>query len=178
MHHQGGKMLENKMLKLEDNGKIKKFTVNKLGAIQALCLLRSLLSLLADTDLIKSVVMQQFIQEVLRVNQEISTEKREQYQHFMEMDTVSLITYLVRSLFLGLNDINMQEIIAKCLDGVIYDNGDKLRTASDALDENMILDYEVVLVLVAEVLTLNFGGGVERIKKLLAHKLQIESATN
>jgi len=131
-------------------------------------LIRRVAVLMADTQLIRSVVMQQFIQNILKSGEKIEGVDNNELQKLTEMDVPTIITNLIQSIIYGLDDQTMDDIIDNCLSSVIYHNGTDLRPANEALNLNMIIDFTVVIALITEVFTLNFKGAIERSKKLLS----------
>ena len=162
-------MLETRKIKIDDNGSNKEFTVTKLAAVPTLKLAREIATILVDTELVRSVVLQQFMTRVLQTNSnsEMSEEERGQLENLIRMDMPSIITYFVQSIVTGLNDDKVDVLIEKCFDSIVYHNGTYEMKANEALKLNMIEDWVVIIRLIYEVMIINFGGAIERIKKLL-----------
>lgn len=154
--------METKTIKVEQL----KFTITKLGAIEQLKLIREICKLMADTKLIKSLVMQQLIQNVLRTGVEVDGVSQTELQAIAQVDTAELIANLSSSIINGLDDTSMDYLIAKCLDKVMFHNGILDTRVMDALEMGQISDVVVLLSLLKEVLTFNFAGVLERAKKL------------
>jgi hypothetical protein len=162
-------MLQTRKIKVEDKETVKQFTVTELGAVPTLKLAREIATLLVDTDLIKSVVLQQFMMRVLQTNSnsQLTNEDKQQLEELLQKDIPSIITYFVQSIISGLNDDKMDVLIKKCLSNVVYHNGTYEMNANEALELGMIEDFVVIIRLIYEVIMINFSGAIDRIKKLL-----------
>jgi hypothetical protein len=160
-------MFDNKKIVLEDKGEKKSFTINALPAIPAMKLMREIALLLADTELIKAVVLQQVIQNFLQSGTKIEGVEESHLQSLMQMDTSSIISHLIQSIIKGLDDDKMESLINKCMASVVYHNGSENRPGDEALQYGMIKDFAVVIALMYEVFVINFSGAIDRVKKLL-----------
>ncbi len=154
--------METKTIKIEEL----KFTITKLNAIEQLKLIRELCKLMADTKLIKSLVMQQLIQNVLKTGVEVNGVSKDELQAIAQIDTAELIANLVSSIVNGLDDFSMDYLINKCLEKVTFNNGAIETKVIDALAMGQISDVVMLVALLKEVLLFNFVGVIERAKKL------------
>lgn len=171
-------MFETKKVTLEDNGTQKIFSIKPLPARAAMKLIRRVAVLMADTQLIQSVVMQQFVQNILKSGEQIEGVDIAELQRLTEMDLPTIVTSLVQSIIYGLDDNAIDDLIDSCLSSVVYHNGTDLRPANEALDLDMIADFTVVIALIKEVFLLNFSGAIERAKKLLSTTNNQESSNS
>ena len=160
-------MLETKKITLSDNGVVKTFTISPLPALQALKLAREVMSLLSDTQLIKSVILKQMIHDVLDTGVKIEGFDQEAFNAMVQIDNTEMIANLITSIINGLNDENLETLIRKSLANVIYHNGVAQSYATEAMDMEMIKDFTVIIALIKEVFVVNFAGAIDRIKKLL-----------
>lgn len=168
-------MFGSKKIILNDNGVEKSFTVSPLSARAAMQLLRELLMLFTDTDLIHSLVLQQFIHKVISSGVEVENAKQEELNQMLQLDTPVIITNLIKSIMHGLTEQSLDIIIDKALAAVIYHNGEQTHTGIEALQYNMIKDFTVVIDLLYEVFMMNYGVVIERLKKLQGPSHQEEA---
>lgn len=164
-------MLETKRITLDDKGTQKAFTIQQLPVMQAMKLLREFCTLLADTELISSLVMQQFIQNLIQTGSKDENVDIDQLQRLSQMGTPDIVSHFIKSIITGLDDDKLDSIVNKCMTGVIYHNGSENRSAVQALQHDMIEDFVVVFALIYEVVLINYAGAIERLKKLLAQRL-------
>ncbi len=162
-------MLEIKKITLEDRGIKKQFTITAMGAVQALKLLRELLPLLSSIEFVHSVILQQFIHKAIGSGVKVEGASDKEYNELMEKELPIIISYLVQSACKGLNDSNLELLIAKCMDSVVYHNGTTAIAVTEALQQDIVKDFAVVITLMYEVFMLNFGEAIERVKKFLGH---------
>jgi|GEM_PF-4469279 hypothetical protein len=175
-------MLEIKKINLNDRGIDKTFTITALPARAAIKLVREVIALCKDTELISAVVAHQFINNMLHTGEDVAEndpakaeeelQRQQMLRQMMQMDTQTIITHLIKSVISGLTDEAQDRLIDKSLaydqvskSGVIYHNGEVEYSALDALNYNMIKDFTVVIDLIREVFVLNFSGAIDRLKK-------------
>ena len=157
--------MESKKVILNDSGVDKTFTLQPLSARHALFLVRELLPLLADTKLIKGVIMQQFIHNMLQTGVTVEGFNREEYEAFLKLDEAQIGASMITSIMTTLDDEKLDILLSKCLKSVIYHNGKSLMEGFDAYNADMITDFTLIIALVAEVFKLNFTGAITRLKK-------------
>lgn len=156
-----------KKVTLVDQGVEKSFTVIPLPARSAIKLLREILMLLSDTDLIHSVVLQTFIHKVAMTGVSVEGADNNEVNKFLQQDMPFIITHLIKSIMNGLDDQGLDNLIDKCMESVIYHNGVQNHGGLEAMQLNMIHEYKVIIDLMYEVLLINYGGAVQQIKKFL-----------
>jgi hypothetical protein len=157
---------DNKKIKLIDRGIEKTFTIKMLFAVQALKLIREISLVLSDLELIKSIVLKQFISNMLQSGEKHEGVDNKELMELMQMDIPQIISLLIQSVIRGLDDKTLEILVDKFMVGVIFHSSPTLSyPGNEALQMNMILDFETVIALIKEVFTLNFSGVIERIKK-------------
>lgn len=171
-------MFENKKVTYNDNKVDKEFLITPFPAVPALKLVVEILSLMSNTDVIKSVIMQQFVHNVLQTGVKVDGLDPAEFQAMLEMDSANFIANIINSIIHGLNDKRIDEILEKCLSNVLYLNGSERHNAYEALQYGMIQDFTVVIGLLKDVMMLNFAGAFDRAKKHLGWSTETVSPEN
>jgi hypothetical protein len=156
-----------KSITINDNGLDKVFVINKMPAIPALLLVREVVSLMKDTQLIRGVMLQQKIHHLLQTGVEIEGVTEEDYRKLMGLDDETLIASFVNSILTNLDDAKTLEVIKKCLADVVYKNGTVDRPCHEAFLYGEVSDVTTLVVVIKEVLLFNFGGALAQLKKHL-----------
>lgn len=160
-------MLEAKKVTLEDNGQPKTFTIKPLAVIPALMLIREVSLLLVDTNLLKSVVMQQILQNILKTGVKVDGVQEEDLHNLLDRDTPEIIASLIQSIIYGLDDGRIQSLVDRCMSAVIFHNGTVNYQGDQLISGGLITDPMLVIALIREVFVVNFSGAISRLKKLL-----------
>jgi hypothetical protein len=160
-------MLETKKIVINDNGVDKNFTVTALDARAAMHLLREVMMLLSDTELIHSVVLKAFIHRVTGTGVEVEGAEPTELQELLQQDIPFILTNLIKSIMNGLDDKALDQLINKCLASVIYHNGSQAHPGLEALQLNMIQSFETLMQLMYEVFLMNYTEAIGQIKKLV-----------
>lgn len=161
-------MFDSKTVKIEDNGIEKSFVISPLPALKSLKLLREIIALLSDTNLIRSVMLQQTIHNVFKTGVQVDGVNEQDYKMLMGIDNETLIANFVSSLLTNLTDEKLDILIQKCLSNVIYKNGSLDRKCYEAVENSEVVDFVTVIALLKEVLAINYGGAIDRLKKHLS----------
>ena len=164
--------LDSKRIILTDNdGKTKEFTIVKLGAIPAICLMREVCALMMDTSTIKALVLQQFIQRVLNTGVAVSGADSKELERLARLDEPTIIANIVQSITYGLSDEGVYSIISKAFARSVMENAGAKIDLFRAIEADYVPDPMMVLVLLKEAFTLNFSGAISKLKKMLGQQL-------
>jgi hypothetical protein len=143
------------------------FIIEPLPARQAIHLMRDVSSILVDTEAVKSLMFKQLFENLFGTGVVIDGVDPVELQKIALFDKVTLISNLIKSAVLGLNEEKLDALIDKCLCNIIHRNGLLQSNALEDLNSNIISDWMTIVELIYQVILINSGGAFDRIKKFL-----------